>query len=140
MMDLMAHSGRRAHVWKFRAAWFRQMLITHGWSLRGAYASKCFGGQEYMMTRVRDEGEILVYRICRKEDHWSDISHRERDREAAERRKHFRVVGRDEAPDVKPPVPERWSCLPGKTLDEIRAEMMREFPGTTIAELEAMGC
>jgi len=31
-------------------------------------------------------------------------------------------------------------CFPNQTLDEIRREMMERYPGTTIEELEAMGC
>ena len=34
---------------------------------------------------------------------------------------------------------EQEGCLPARTLEEIRQEMMEKFPGTTIAELEAMG-
>jgi hypothetical protein len=35
---------------------------------------------------------------------------------------------------------QQYGCLPGKTLDEIRREIMETHPGTTILELEAMGC
>ena len=31
-------------------------------------------------------------------------------------------------------------CFPAQTLDQIRQEMQERFPGTTIEELEAMGC
>ena len=30
--------------------------------------------------------------------------------------------------------------MPAGTLDEFRQEMLERFPGTTIEELEAMGC
>ena len=142
MMDFMEHSGRRAHVWTVRAAWFRQMLISHQWYLRGAYASKFFGGHEYMMTRMRQEGDFLVYRIARKEDFWAEISRRERDASARKRRESLRVIGADDvlpSPDIEPEY-SRWSCIPTRTLSEIRADLMRQYPTLTLDELEGMGC
>jgi hypothetical protein len=92
MIDYMAPSHRKPHVWKFRSAWFRQLLITHGWGLRGAYASKSFKGNEYMMTKLREEGPYCYYLIRRKSDFWATVSKEDRDRDARETRKNFRVV------------------------------------------------
>ncbi len=92
MIDYMPPTGRKPHVWKFRAAWFRQLLITHRWGLRGAYASKTFGGHEYMMTMLRKEGPYCYCLIRRKNDFWAKISKEDRDRDARETRKGFRVI------------------------------------------------
>jgi ribosomal protein S25 len=35
---------------------------------------------------------------------------------------------------------QRVGCMPAQTIDEIRKEMQEKYPGTTIEELEAMGC
>ena len=92
MIDYMPPSRQKSHVWKFRDAWYRQLLITHGWGLRGAYASKMFNGHEYMMTLLRKEGPYRYCLIRRKNDFWAKISKEDRDRDAKETRKGFRVI------------------------------------------------
>jgi hypothetical protein len=92
MIDYMPRSGRKPHVWKFREASYRQLLIAHGWGLRGAYASKTFKGHEYMMTTLRKEGPYRYCLIRRKSDFWGTISKEDRDRDAREIRKSFRVI------------------------------------------------
>jgi hypothetical protein len=92
MIDYMAPSRRKPHVWRFRDASYRRLLIAHGWGLRGAYASKTLNGHEYMMTLLRKEGPYRYCLIRRKSDVWATISKDDRDREAREIRKSFRVV------------------------------------------------
>lgn len=100
MMEYMPHSGRKPHIWKFRTAWYRQLLITHGWGLRGAYASKSFGGHEYMMTKLREEGPFRVCLIRRKGDFWADISRESRDEDARNTRCSFHIVDQDAEDEV----------------------------------------
>ncbi len=95
MIDYMAPTRQKPHVWKFRAAWYRQLLIAHGWGLRGAYASKSIRGHEYMMTTLRKESPYLYCLIRRKSDFWATISKEDRDRDAKEIRKSFRVIASD---------------------------------------------
>ncbi len=82
MIDYLTHSGRMPHVWQFREASYRQLLIAHGWGLRGAYASKSIKGHEYMMTLLRKEGPHRYCLIRRKSDFWATISNEGRDRDA----------------------------------------------------------
>lgn len=152
MMEYMPHSGRKPHIWKFRSSWYRQLLITHGWGLRGGYASKFIGGHEYMMTRIGEEGSHTVCLLRRKEDFWADVSRERRDEGASEARQSFHAVSEFTGRFVANSSPQadthrlsegllvQQGCLPAKTLDEIRADMKREFPGITDNELDALGC
>jgi len=151
-MEYMPHSGRKPHIWKFRSSWYRQLLITHGWGLRGGYASKYFGGHEYMMTSLREEGPYKICLIRRKEDFWADVSRQSRDEDALEARQSFHVVSEAEESMAIASASRadthkshedclvQRGCLPGQTLSEIRAELKKEFPGLTDDELEGMGC
>ena len=152
MMEYMPHSGRKPHIWKFRTAWYRQLLIAHGWGLRGAYASKSFGGHEYMMTKLREEGPFRVCLIRRKDDFWADISRERRDEVARNTRRSFHLAGQDsknkmlavsregDKPNQEKPIFNQTVCLPTQTLEEIRAKIREEYPGITDAELESWGC
>ena len=96
MIPYMPHSGKRGHVWRLRSAWYRQYLISHGWGLRGAYASKFFGGEEYMMTRVSESNGITTVFIRPKSDFWAKISKKHRDKDARETRREIRTANMPE--------------------------------------------
>lgn len=151
-MEYMPHSGRKPHIWKFRTASYRQLLITHGWGLRGAYASKSFGGHEYMMTKLREEGPYRVCLIRRKDDIWADISRDRRDDDARNTRYSFHLCDQDSEDEILPvsrqsgkPNQKKLLCnhtmlLPIQSLEELRTEIRGKYPGITDAELDAWGC
>ena len=92
MIDYAPGSGRKAHIWRFRRRWYRQHLISHGWTMCGAYASRFLGGQLYMVTIVRKTHKYIFAKFHRKSDFWSPIIARERDQSALENRKQLQLV------------------------------------------------
>lgn len=57
----------RPHNWKVRREGFRELLLSKGWILRGAYASKWIAGKEVIASGIREEHpDFYIVRFCLK--------------------------------------------------------------------------
>lgn len=57
----------RIHVWKIRREGYRELLLSKGWRMRGAYAIKSIAGQEVIISgRGGDNPDCLFVRFCLK--------------------------------------------------------------------------
>lgn len=98
-----SHSGRAKRYWKLRNTGYRDLLIGHGWGMRGAYAEKSINGVSIMQTIVARYSTYLLCCFQRKADFWSDITRRERETEAIRRRAGFYAVPANTADPMDPP-------------------------------------
>ena len=59
---------RQSHCWRFRQATFRQLLLSHGWGMKGAYALKSIHGKEVAIWTVADDGKYISAKLAFSRD------------------------------------------------------------------------
>ena len=139
------HSGRR-----MRADGYRGLMTRHRWGFRGAYAEKSIRGRSVMQTIVKKTNDYYLCCFQLKDDFWSTSTADARKREAEQRRKSFRVVGRNEAAPRQPlasdsdptkPDPESLAAAAGLDLARVgnlRAQIKAMYPSLTDADLDEL--
>ena len=70
----MQEVKKYGHYWKIRKDGYRSLLQAHGWGMRGAYASKSFGGREYMQMTFETHSTYYLCRFVPKAVFWHEIS------------------------------------------------------------------
>lgn len=55
-----ANHTSRPHGWKIRRKGFRELLLSKGWSRRGAYAEKSIAGHDTILTGGSNGGSDFV--------------------------------------------------------------------------------
>ncbi len=85
-------SGRRPHVRRIRADGWRELLLSKGWTMRGAFSEKHIRRRLVVVTILEKHDAYFLCQFQLKDDLWADVTAASREREAAQRRGAFKVV------------------------------------------------
>jgi hypothetical protein len=62
-----ANHTNRFHRWKVRREGFRELLLSKGWHMRGAYAAKSIAGRETILCGgAEDDQDFVFVGLCLK--------------------------------------------------------------------------
>ncbi len=69
----ISHSGRRKHYWKLRNPGLRELLLSKGWHMKGAYAEKFINGNAVMLKTVEEHPDYVLCSVQYKSDFWAEL-------------------------------------------------------------------
>jgi hypothetical protein len=61
------------HYWKLRNPGSRELLLSKGWHMKGAYAEKFIDGKAVMLKTVVEHPAHILCSVQYKADFWAEI-------------------------------------------------------------------